>query len=93
MNYILDYKGNKTTLPFNIEDDKVKEAYIDVISGDEVLHATVEQEDGSLSEEVYDSSNNRIMDFQDTSCDLKVNGELCYPDDEFENRTRSYGYY
>lgn len=93
MNYILDYMGNKTTLPFNIEDDKVKEAHIDVISGDEVLHATVEQEDGSLSEEIYDSSKDRHMDFYDTSCQIKFDGEVCYPDDEFETRERAYGYY
>lgn len=93
MNYILDYQRNKTILPFNIEDDKIKEAYIDVVSGDEVLHAIVEQEDGSLIEEIYDSSKDRHMDFHDTSCQIKFDGEVCYPDDEFENRTRAYGYY
>lgn len=93
MNYILDYQGKKTILPFDIEDEKVKEAHIDVITGDEILHAVVEQEDGSLREEIYDSSGCRLMNFFDCSCELKFDGKVEYPDDEFETRDRAYGYY
>lgn len=94
MNYILDYKGNKTFLPFNLEDDKVIEAFLDVVTGDEILTAIVELEDGSRAEQVFDSSDCRLRDYPDAGCFLKVDGKLTEEfNDSFINRVRSYGYY
>lgn len=92
MNYILDYKGQKTILPFNVEDDCIKEAYIDVVTGDEILHVIIELEDGSITEQIHDSSDDRIRDYFDCGCQIKIDGNICYPDG-FENRKRAYGYY
>ena len=57
---IRDYADNPTTVTIKDFETVVK-IYIEIITGDEILHVIRKD----LEEEVYDSSNSRIMDFAD----------------------------
>ena len=72
MLYILNYKNNKTYVPVDLTSDKVLDATITVISGDEVLN--VYYTDGS--HEMFDSAKDRSINYFDCEYKVKSDGKL-----------------
>ena len=91
--FILDYNGNKREVnEVDLNDETIFNAWIKVLSGDEILY--VIRKDGTREE--YDSSNDRMWDFNDGEYDIVINGKLVMEPkefDKFEHRTSSYWYW
>lgn len=77
MNYITDYRGRRTYLPFHIEDPQVIEATVHVISGDENLTVLLKAEDGSVHTEEFTSTHGPLyVCYDDGEWVLKKDGKL-----------------
>lgn len=91
--FILDYRNQMTEIPgVTIGDDTILDMWIETLTGDEILHVT--RKDGS--EEEYDSSSDRVMDFYDSELQIVEAGKIVLSEEElneFQNRQRSVGYY
>ena len=86
--YLLNYAGERKDIDVDLTDDKYIEAYICVISGDELLYLIDENDEMS----VIDSDDSRAIDYFDTTYCLKEDGKLnnIYDSKEFNNRSSSY---
>lgn len=87
--FILDYAGRKTNLNLELTDDSIFNAWINVVTGDEILH--VIRKDGA--HEVYDSSDCRYIAYEDGSYDLVKAGKVLFSPSmlkKFNNRIDSY---
>lgn len=88
---IFDYKGTPKEVDIDLNDPKYLAAYIQVLTGDEVLHLI--GHDGIDIEE-YDSSCDRIRDCYDGRIILKRGGKLTdeYLSEDFQTRGCAYDY-
>lgn len=101
--YIYDYKGNRTEVPFELEDENIKHVELLVLSGDEFLRVTYydpayEGGPNELLYAEYDSSTTRQRSIYEAMVVLKtwnhegglVQSESFYKG--FKNRNRAFLY-
>lgn len=82
---LIDWKDEKH--PVDIGDlDNIEEMFIKVVTGDEILH--VLYKDGT--DKFFDSSEDRMADFDDGIYPIYVSGLWCIDKDKFINRKTSY---
>lgn len=96
--YIVDYKGSKKELPFELTDKKIHSVRLLVLSGDEVLqvHSFATDDECGLHYDEYDSCDEpRCMNYTDADIMLKEDGELTQSEEfyeEFNKRSRAVTY-
>lgn len=85
--YIIDFEGKRTEVGIDLTSDVYTDAWIHVLSGDEVLH--VVSTDGK--ETIFDSCDSRTCDLDPFAYWIKRNGKMepawYYP--EFHNRRKN----
>lgn len=82
---LIDWKDEKH--PVDIGDlDNIDAMFIKVVTGDEILHVLYKDD----TDKFFDSSEDRMADFDDGIYPIYVSGLWCIDKDKFMNRKTSY---